>query len=91
MAQYKAMTTKWFLGTGGGDGRSTFFENWDDAKFIKYAIDPDDYDHTNMAERSSILIDNYHNHRNLYLTMIYFWDKKWIFIFFTIRPFDGGY
>ena len=64
------------LGTGGGDGRSTFFENWDDAKFDKYSIDPDEYDHTNMAERPSILIDNYHNHRNLYLTMIYLWDEK---------------
>ena len=76
MAQYKAMITKWFLGTGGGDGRSIFFENWDDAKFDKYSIDPDDYDHTNMADRPSILIDNYHNHRNPYLTMIYLWDEK---------------
>ena len=52
------MITKWFLGTGGGDGRSTYFENWDDAKFDKYSIYPDEYDHTNMAERPSILIDN---------------------------------
>ena len=29
-----------------------------------------------MAERPSILIDNYHNHRNPYLTMIYIWDEK---------------
>ena len=76
MAQYKAMITKWFMGTGGGDGRSTFFENWDEAKLDKYAIDPEEYDHTNMAERPSILIENYHNHRNPYLTMIYLWDEK---------------
>ena len=29
-----------------------------------------------MAERPSILIENYHNHRNPYLTMIYLWDEK---------------
>ena len=76
MAQYKVMITKWFLGTGGGDGRSTFFENWDDAKFEKYNIDPDEYDHTNMSERPSILINNYHTNKNPYLTMIYLWDEK---------------
>ena len=76
MAQYKTMITKWFLGTSGGDGRSNFFENWDDAKFNTYSIDSDEYDHTKMAERHSILIDNYHNHRHPYLTMIYLWDEK---------------
>ena len=76
MAQYKAMITKWFLRTVGGDSCSTFFENWDDAKFDKYSINPDEYDHTNIVERPSILIDNYHNHRSPYLTMIYLWDEK---------------
>ena len=76
MSQYKAMITKWFLGTGGGDGRSTFFENWDEAKLTRYNIDPEDYDHTNMSDRPSILIDNYHTNKIPYLTMIYLWDEK---------------
>ena len=29
------------MGIGGGDGRLTFFENWDEAKFEKYEIDPE--------------------------------------------------
>ena len=61
---------------GGGDARSTLFEYWDEEKLNKYDIDLDDYDHTNMAERLSILIDNHHNHKNPYLTMIYLWDEK---------------
>ena len=60
MSQYKSMITKWFMGIGGGDGRLTFFENWDEAKFEKYEIDPEEYDHTNIADRPSILIDNCH-------------------------------
>ena len=47
----------------GGDGRSTLFENWDAVKLKKYDVDPDEYDHTNMASRPSILIDNYHTHK----------------------------
>ena len=76
MAKYKIMMTKWFLGTGGGDGCSNFFENSDYTKLDKYSIDLDEYDHTNMVERPSILIDNYHTHTNSYLKMIYLWDKK---------------
>ena len=80
MAKYKIMMTKWFLGTGGGDGCSTFFENWDDAKLDKYSIDPDEYDHSNMVESPSILIDNYYTHTIPYLTMIYLWDEKVDFV-----------
>ena len=71
MAEYYSMITKLFLGTGGGDVWSKYFENWNAEKFDKYNIDPDDYDHTNMAERPSILINNYRNIKNSYLTMIY--------------------
>ena len=71
MIQFRGMITKWFLWTGGGDGRSALFKHWDEAKLDKYDINPDEYDHTNMAERPIILIDNYHNHNNLYLTIIY--------------------
>ena len=65
------MITKWFLGTGGGDGRSTFFKNWDEAKFDKYEIDPEEYYHSKIVDRPSILIDKYHTHRTPYLTMIF--------------------
>ena len=36
----------------------------------------DAYDHTNVSERPIILINNYHNHRHPYLTMIILWDEK---------------
>ena len=52
------------------------FENWDAVKLVKYDVDPDEYDHTDMASRPSILINNYHNHKTPYLTMIYLWDEK---------------
>ena len=69
------MCTKWFLGTGGGDGRSTMFESWDDAKLDKYKIRDETYDHTDVAARPSILVNNYHSHRQPYLTMIFLWDE----------------
>ena len=64
------------FGNRRGDGRSTLFENWDAVKLEKYDINPDEYDHTNMASRPSILIDNYHTHKTPYLTMIFLWDEK---------------
>lgn len=70
------MCTKLFLGTGGGDGRSTMFESWNDAKLKKYSISVDDYDHTDVAEQPSILINNYHTHIHPYLTMIFLWDER---------------
>ena len=69
------MCSKWYSGTGGGDGRSTFFESWDEAKLNKYSIDPNNYDHTNVSKRPSILIDSYHSNRTPYLTMIFLWDE----------------
>ena len=78
-------------GVGGGDGRSTLFENWDAVKLEKYDIDPDEYDHTNMASRPSILIDNYHTHKTPYLTMIFLWDEKVDFLLSSkYDPLDAG-
>ena len=62
MTQFCNMITKWFLGTGGGDGCLTLLENWDVAKLERYEVDPEDCDHTNMAAHPSILIDICHNH-----------------------------
>ena len=91
MTQFRNMITKWFLGTGGGDGRSTLFENWDAVKLEKYDIDPEEYDHTNMASRPSILIDKYHTHKTPYLTMIYLWDEKVDFLLSSkYDPLDAG-
>ena len=70
------MCSKWYLGTGGGDGRSTFFESWDEAKLSKYSVDPSSYDHTNISSRPSILINQYHSNRTPYLTMIFLWDEE---------------
>ena len=33
-----------------------------------------------MTERPSILIDNYHTHRQPYLTMIFLWDERVSFL-----------
>ena len=74
------MCTKWFLGTGGGDGRITMFENWDEDKFKRYNISKDSYDHHDVGARPTILIDNYHKHKHPYLTMIHLWDEKKSFI-----------
>ena len=91
MVQYKAMCTKWFLGTGGGDGRLTMFENWDEEKFAKYNVTMDSYDHHDVAKRPSILIDNYHKHKHPYLTMIHLWDETKSFILSSkYDPLDSG-
>ena len=52
------------------------FESWDDEKLKKYNITVDDYDHIDVAERPSILINNYHTHRQPYFTMICLWDER---------------
>ena len=69
------MCTKWFLGTGGGDGRTNMFENWDEAKYEKYGLDMDTYDHHDVSKRPTVLINLYHKHRYPYLTMIHLWDE----------------
>ena len=69
------MCTKWFLGTGGGDGCTSMFENWDEAKYEKYGVDMDTYDHHDVSKRPTVLINLYHKHRYPYLTMIHLWDE----------------
>ena len=91
LSQYKAMCCKWYSGTGGGDGRSTFFESWDLSKLNKYSIDPSQYDHTNVSSRPSILIDSYHSNRTPYLTMIFLWDEMVDFLLSSrYDPLDAG-
>ena len=72
---YKGVLKNWFKGTGGGAGLTTMLESWNDEKLDKYNIDIDTYDHTNMNERPSILLDIYCNQRTPYLTVIYLMDK----------------
>ena len=60
---YKATLKDWFKGTGGGSGASTMFEAWDDEKLSHHNIDPDTYDHTDISNRPSILIQNYSKQR----------------------------
>ena len=69
------MCTTWFLGTGGGNGWSTMFQSWDDAKLDKYNVSDELYDHTDVAARPNIFVNNYHSHRQPYLTMIFLWDE----------------
>ena len=52
------------------------FKTSNDKKRSKYDIDDDTYDHTYVSSRPSILANNYHTHRQLYLTMIFMWDEK---------------
>ena len=60
----------------GGPGILTIFQGWSNAKFEKYEIDTETYDHTDFNSRPAILIGSYWSGRYLYLTVIYVWDKK---------------
>ena len=64
-----------FKGTGGGAGLTTMLELWNDEKLENYNIDIDTYDHTNMSERPSIILDFYCTQQTPYLTVIYLMDK----------------
>ena len=70
------MLKNWFKGTGGGTGDCSLFEGWSDEKLEKYDIDPDTYDHTNIATRPAIMMEGYCPQRVPFLTVIYMWDKK---------------
>ena len=59
MTVYKALLHKWHKGTGGGPGLDIYFESQSQEKKEKYDIDLDTYDHTNVADWSPILIENY--------------------------------
>ena len=69
LKQYKYVLQKWFKGTGGGAGVPKEFESWDDAKYKKYDIDPDTYDHTDISSRPPILMSLYSTHRLPYITV----------------------
>ena len=49
MNQYKTCLCEWFKGTGGGSGLITEFESWNAAKFERYGINQDNYDHLDVA------------------------------------------
>ena len=74
LAEYKAMLYKWYKGTGCGSGMSTMFQNWSDEKKDRYDIIVEKYDHSNVKERPSILIDNYSKKK--YLAIIFLWDEE---------------
>lgn len=46
-------------------------EYWNDEKLEKYDLDIDTYDHMNVENFPSILLDLYCNQRTPYLTVIY--------------------
>ena len=73
---YKAVLKNWFKGTGGGSGDSSLFEGWSDEKLEKYDIDPDTYDHTNIATRPAVMMERYCHQKVPFLTVIFMWDKK---------------
>ena len=75
LAAYKVAVNDWNKGTGGGSGLETEFQRWDDAKFDKYGIDPNDFDHTIIIDRPLILFAMYSKTREPYLTVIRIWDN----------------
>ena len=52
---YKAAVTNWNKGTGGGSGLAT--ERWDEDKLEQHKINKNEYDHTDLSQRSLILFD----------------------------------
>ena len=73
---YKEILKKWYKGTGGGSGESTLFEGWSDEKLQRHDIDPDTYDHTNIASRPAVLMEGYCPQKIPFLTVIFLWDKN---------------
>ena len=56
----KGTLKNWFKGTGGGAVLITMLESWNDDKLNTYDIDIDTYNHTNIENRPSILLDLYY-------------------------------
>ena len=52
------------------------FEGWSDEKLERYNIDPDTYDHTNIASRPAVLMEGYCPQKIPFLTVIFLWDKN---------------
>ena len=69
LTEYKAMLYKWYKGTGGGSGDKTMFQDWSEEKLDRYDVIAEDYDHSNINDRPSVLIDNYSKKK--YLTVIF--------------------
>ena len=76
MVSYKVVSKNCHKGTGDSLGLSIEFEGWSDAQIEKYGIDLDAYDHTDVVNRSAVLIKNYWKQRTPYLTIIHLWDKQ---------------
>ena len=70
------MLKNWHKGTGGGPGLDIYFQSWSSDKLNKYDIDLNEYDHTLVANRPTIVFDNYvtDESKKLYLTIIHLWD-----------------
>lgn len=77
---YKAVLKNWFKGTGGGSGVSTRLESWDEEQLMRHDVDLETYDHTNLSNRPSILLDCYCSQRTPYLTVIFLWDEACDFL-----------
>ena len=73
--EYKECLSNWNKGTGGGSGLASKFETWSDDKLNKYDIDPSIYDHTDVKNRPSILMEGYTKNK-MYLNVMYMWDEK---------------
>ena len=75
LVMYKAALTDWHMGTGGGSGLDIEFEKWDEDKFDRYKINPEDYDHTDVSQRPLVLFDMYTKAKEPFLTVIRLWDN----------------
>ena len=78
MTEYKALLHMWHKGTCGGPGLDIYFESWSKEKEEKYNVDTNTYNHSNVAGRPAILIENYSQDtvKKPYLTVIHMWDNK---------------
>ena len=89
LTEYKAMLYKWYKGTGGGSGDKTMFQDWSEEKLDKYDVIAEEYDHSNVKDRPSVLIDNYSKKK--YLTIIFLWDEEKDYILGSkYNPFSIG-
>jgi len=68
----------WHKGTGGGPGLDIYFELWSQEKKNKYSINTSTYDHSNVAGRPAILIENYirDDVKKPYLIVIHMLDEE---------------
>lgn len=74
--RYKTSLHNWLKRAGSGSEVSTIFKGWDNDKLLKYNVDPDTCNHTDISSRSSILIHNYSKQIIPSITMIFLWNKQ---------------